>query len=95
MTDFHETLQRLKRPGLLIRAARHGLAEYDRSRDLRRLLGNGSASPGTAMPRLVEAEDALERERRSGSAGYSVARHVDVLIAMIAELRLINRHQAV
>nr|WP_240794063.1 DUF6477 family protein [Pseudorhodobacter turbinis] len=33
-----------------------------------------------------------EETRRRGDAGYSIARHVDLLIAMMAELRLLRNH---
>jgi hypothetical protein len=37
---------------------------------------------------LAEAEAAQERARRAGTAGYSCLRHVDLLIALLAEMRL-------
>ncbi len=40
MSDIHTLLAELKRPRLLIRAARLGLAQYNRTRDLRRLMRN-------------------------------------------------------
>ena len=91
MTDFADRLACLKRPSLLIRAARHGLMDYNRNRDLRRLLDTPPPSPEQAMERLFDAEEALETARREGGAAYSVSRHVEVMIAMLAELRLLNR----
>ena len=90
MTDFRALLADLHRPQLLIRAARCGLAEYRRDRDLRRLL-NAQPSPDRAVRQLLNEEEALETTRKAGEAGYSVARHIDVLIALMAEVRLLPR----
>lgn len=89
MTQHFQPPQTLRRPKLLIRAARFGLAEYNRDRDLKRLLGQSPApSPRAALDRLVEKEAVLEDHRQTGAAAYSAARHVEVLIALIAESRL-------
>ena len=83
-------LATLRRPKLLIRAARFGLESYDRSRDLKRLLhADAAPSPRAAVDHLFEAEAILEDDRTSGQAGYSPARHVELLIALIAETRLL------
>ncbi len=95
MTDFSQVLAKLKRPRLLIRAAHHGTTEYNRNRDLKRLLNGPAPSPQVAMTRLIDQEEALEVARKDGGASYSVSRHVDVMIAILAEMRLINRQQAV
>ena len=92
MTDPIQLLTALRRPRLLIRAARFGLADYRRDRDLVRLLGQGAVpAPAQSLDALLEQERALEQTRKSGDAGYSIARHVEVLIALIAESRLIPR----
>jgi hypothetical protein len=82
---FPETL---RRPRLLIRAARHGLQDYRRERDLRRLVPQAAADAGGMLDRLIAAEAAAEHTRRSGDAGYSIARHIELLIAVLAEARL-------
>jgi hypothetical protein len=93
MTDPFTRLAALRRPRLLLQAARHGLREYRRERRLRRLLP-GTIMPGTALPDegaavapLLEVEAQLEEARRARDAGYSPARHVEVLIALVAEAR--------
>ena len=89
MTDFKAVLATLRRPRLLIRAARHGLQDYRRDRDLSRLIGGvGPAHGAFALPRLIEAEAETEQDRTSGSATYSIVRHVELLIALMAEARL-------
>ncbi|THD83054.1 hypothetical protein E7811_13015 [Aliigemmobacter aestuarii] len=94
MTQFRTLLNDLRRPGLLIRAARIGLSDYRRDRDLRRLIGlGGSEGPEATLPRLLAEEARLEAERTGGEAGYSLCRHIDILIALLAEMRLLPRDQ--
>lgn len=86
MTDFRTALAALTRPRLLVRAARLGVEDYRRERDLRRLTVH--AAPDSAFPRLLEQEAMLEARRLDGDAAYSIARHIEVLIALMAEARL-------
>ena len=90
MSDFCKSLATLRRPRLLMRAARFGLGDYRRDRDLRRLVRCGH-SPEETVPSLMSAEEELEATRQSGDASYSVARHIDVLIALLAEAQLLRR----
>jgi len=79
----------LRRPRLLVRAARFGLADYDRRRALKRLLpGMTAPGPRAALAALMEREAAIEANRVSGAASYLASRHVEVLIALMAEARL-------
>jgi hypothetical protein len=89
MSDCCTLLANLRRPRLLMRAARFGMGEYRRERDLRRLLKMAGA-PQDALPHLIEVEERLEATRLAGDATYSVARHIDVLIALLAEARLVR-----
>lgn len=91
MTDLLSMLDRLRRPRLLIRAAREGLEEYRRTPHLRRVLGQ-SRPPvsGEALVRLLEIEDQIDSQRRAGDAGYSLVAHVDVMIAVMAEAQLLR-----
>lgn len=92
MTDFHALLSNLRRPRLLIRAARYGISDYRRDRDLRRLIDTTTMpSPDRALPRLLSEEERLEHTRQTGEASYSLTRHIEVLIAVMAEARLLPR----
>lgn len=91
MTEFNQVLAKLKRPRLLIRAAHHGISEYNRNRDLKRLLKRPAPEPKKAMQQLLNEEAELEKARCEGGANYSVSRHVDIMIAVLAEMRLLNR----
>ena len=93
MTELLDLVARLKRPRILIRAAHHGLQDYNRNRDLRRLLSGAAPAPREAVERLLREEEDLDSARKCGRATYSVARHVDVMIAILAELRLLGRDQ--
>jgi hypothetical protein len=90
MTDCRTLLSSLRRPRLLMRAARFGLAEYRRERDLRRYVAS-AASPEDAVTSLMSVEARLEATRVAGDAAYSVARHIDVLIALLAEAQFLRR----
>lgn len=92
MTLLTDALASLSRPTLLVRAARQGLAAYSRSRDLARLTGQSPArSPRSLVAALIDLEQQLEDERKSGDAAYRVSQHIDVLIALMAEGRLLAR----
>lgn len=89
MSETIDYLASLRRPRLLISAARFGLDGYRRDACLRRLLGMSTPlSPAAALEILCAQEAELEAQRSAGEAGYSVARHVEVMIAMMAESRL-------
>ncbi|MEY3307376.1 MAG: hypothetical protein RLZZ413_1414 [Pseudomonadota bacterium] len=92
MTELRSHIAGLQRPRLLIQAARLGLPDYRRDRDLRRLIGALAAPPpAVSVTRLLQAEDQIEAGRRAGAAGYNAVRHVDLLIALMAEARLLPR----
>ncbi len=90
ISDFRAGLANLRRPRLLMRAARFGLCDYRRERDLRRLVRCG-LSPEDTVPSLMSVEADLEQTRLAGDASYSVARHIEVLIALLAEAQLLRR----
>jgi hypothetical protein len=94
MTDFTAILASLKRPSLLLRAARHGVAEYDRNRDLKRLLNGMLPNPEEAMEALIAREEALESARKERMAFYSPARHIEVMAAMLGEMRILRSGSA-
>ncbi len=88
MCQITTALAALRRPGLLVEAAKHGTARYERRRDLRRMLrARIPASPVAALETLLPLEAALEQRRRVADKNYSIARHVDILVALLAEAR--------
>lgn len=91
MQDLMKRLKNLRRPPILIDAARNGAMSYNRNRHLQRVLGYGQLPRTTeALPKLLDMESALEGQRASDFAGYSLARHLDVLIATVAEAQLLR-----
>ncbi len=92
MKDILSSLHAIRRPGILMRAARIGAREYRRNTHLARLIGTmPPASSGAALMQLIELEAEINECRTNERAGYSPARHVDVLIAMLGEARLLQQ----
>ena len=91
MKDILSTISALRRPNLLITAARIGLADYRRTTHLPNCLGMGPLPrSGSALLRLMELEEALNTQRKKHAVGYSAARHVEVLTAIMGEARLLR-----
>ncbi|SOB97986.1 hypothetical protein SAMN05877809_10276 [Rhodobacter sp. JA431] len=90
MSELLEQMARLRRPKLLIRAAWFGQSDYNRRRDMKRLLAQAELPPpASALRALLELEATLEEARLNGTAAYSFLRHIEVLIAVMAEARLL------
>jgi acetylornithine/succinyldiaminopimelate/putrescine aminotransferase len=88
MTVAAAALSNIRRPKILIRAARAGVSDYHRNRDLRRLLRLTKAARDVgALHTLLAEEERLEGKRTAGEATYSIQRHVAILTALIAEAR--------
>lgn len=91
MQDILGMLSNLRRPRLLIRTARIGAQDYNRTRHLQRILGYGSLPrPAPALFRLMELEREIDVMRREDNAGYSLQRHLDLLIAMMGEVQILQ-----
>jgi hypothetical protein len=96
MQDVLSMLNALRRPRLLMRAARIGAEDYRRTAHLPRLLGYGNLPRhGAALMRLVEIEADLNTQRTAEDASYSLLRHIDVLIAIVGEARILRAAQTV
>lgn len=90
MIHLIERLNALHRPRLLIQAARIGASTYRRELHLSRLFDGPVPRAGAALEALMEMEDSLNQDRKDGSAAYCAAEHVDLLIAMMGEGRLMR-----
>lgn len=96
MNDVLKTLDSLRRPQLLIRAARIGATEYRRHAHLPRHFGYGALPrSAAALARLVEMEETLNQQRQSDRTRYSATRHVELLIAIMGEARILRATHAV
>jgi len=95
MEDVLTQISRLKRPTLLVNTARHGIEDYNRLIHLRRLLKTENLpSPGKAILKLMELESMINVQRISKSAEYSVARHVELIVALMCEARILKASKA-
>lgn len=90
MLDLLGMVRSLKRPGLLIRAARFGLDDYRRERALPRLLKTeNTPRPGEALMMLMDIESVLNEQRLANDASYRPGQHVSVLTALMGETRVL------
>lgn len=83
-------VQNLKRPRILVQAAKVGAQHYQRKRYLRDHFG--SAAPGTAsnfVQELLAKENLHNQQRIEKSAHYRAGQHLEVMIALIAEAKLL------
>ena len=95
MQDVLTMLQGLHRPRLLMRAARIGAEDYRRAAHLPRLLGYGNLPRHSqALLRLMEHEAELNTQRLDDESGYNLLRHIDVLIAIVGEARIMQAAQS-
>ena len=91
MNDLAARVTDLKRPKLLSQAARIGAKDYNRATVLPRLLGYRRAlSPTQAITLLLELEAEMEEARLEGRADYRLTDQVEMLIALVGELRLLK-----
>lgn len=80
-----------ERPALLVKAARIGARGYYRRRDLSAAVSGLLLRPEREiLPELGRQEAMLEAMRRCRSPAYRPVRHLQVLIALVAESRSAN-----
>ena len=86
MRHIEHRLNTLKRPKLMLEAARNGTARYDPKRHLPVLLGGSYHTSKTGqLDCLLDTEEIHNRQRKEKRAEYSPARHICYLIAILAE----------
>lgn len=87
-------LANLRRPKLLVSAARIGVSDYRRKVHLTGIL-HCSRMPGSgeAVMKLLDIEADMNMARLNGEATYSPLRHVSILIALLGEARLLRASQ--
>jgi len=88
-------LASIRRPTMLLRTARHGTLEYNREGELKRILRLPAtpAPSSQTLARLLELEaqhnDCRTRPPHEVGNPWRAAQHIEVLIALIAEARLL------
>ena len=86
MRHIEHRLNTLKRPKLMLEAARNRTARYDPNRHLPVLLGGSYHKSKTGqLDCLLDTEEIYNRLRKEKRAGYYPARHICYLIAILAE----------
>ena len=95
MEDVLTLVSHLKRPTLLVRTARYGVEDYNRVVHLRRLLrAEALPGPGKAIIKLMEIEAIANEQRLEKRAEYSVAHHVELIVALMCEARILKASNA-
>lgn len=91
MLDIHSMLAQLKRPTLLVKAARFGVDDYRREAELAHFLGQSTQTrPAEVLIQLLDLERSLNEKRTGHDALYSYSDHIRVLTAIMAETRLLK-----
>lgn len=91
MQDVLTRVAQLNRPKMLVRAAKSAVKDYRRDIHLTRLLpGKFSKQHSAAIHLLLDLEDQHNDRRINRAAGYSLADHLDVLIALVGEVQLLS-----
>jgi len=89
MKDIMSQISQLKRPNLLVRAARFGIDDYCRTRHLPRFIDKSPLpTPGQALVGLLDYEKAMNADRIAANGSYDAPRHIQLLVAIMAEARL-------
>ena len=91
MLDIQTRIAQLCRPSLLIKAARFGIDDYTRNTHSRRVLqSEPPVKPAAALVQFLESEAVMNDDRIKKQATYSVARHVEALIAIMVETQTLR-----
>jgi len=80
MSDLKGTLATMRRPGLLVRAARMAALTGDAHRRANR----------RPVQALLAEEETLNAARLGGGLGYSPTRHVEVMSALLSAARSVG-----
>jgi hypothetical protein len=82
----------IRRPKILLCAAKFGLKTYSRNKELKRLFKMRTApQPPHALRMLRTRENDLENARKKGKAAYDMKLHIQVMTALLQELYLMPK----
>ena len=86
MRDAELNLTQLRRPSLLVTAARHHLTHKRKSRHTdSKVCCESSQSNVQTSANLRQLEATLDKKRREQAADYDVQRHIAVLSALMSQ----------
>lgn len=89
MSEFRGKLSTVKRPKILVKAAKIASRTYIRSRDLSAILGYSHPVTDTLIAKqLFDLEHFTNQERRQGDASYDLKKHVQILSALLSEVQV-------
>ena len=92
MHDIFSQLKLMKRPKLLIRAAKFAVGDYKRGKHLKQVFPGAPLSDDQIiLASLFNLEAEIDSGRKAGRADYSVSHHVNVLAAIMAEAQMLFR----
>jgi hypothetical protein len=91
MKDINSHINDLRRPKLLVRAARHGIDTYNRTVHLARFIDlHPLPGPGVALMKLFDSEREMNEARLAKSSTYVPSQHISILTAIMAETHLMR-----
>ena len=88
-----DCLSRLRRPSLLMQAARIAAQGYERDVHLPLWLDTPLPTPDRALERLITLEAELNATRLTAATSYRPSTHVGLMAAMLGEFRLIQQSE--
>lgn len=89
--DILQEVAALKRPSMLVRAAKEGALGYRREAHLRRYFGEQQRQCGAdLLSKIMRLETEQNVQRKTERAEYSITQHVDILIALIGEAQILR-----
>jgi len=90
--QFEDILNAKRRPKILLSAVRQACKFYSRDRDLSKIIHTIGRIDSTRLSeRLLDKEECLDQARRTGCASYNLSKHIQVLVALVEEIKLIKR----
>ena len=91
MLDIQTRIAQLRGPNFLIKATLFGIDDYTRNTHFRRVLqSEPPVKPAAALVQFLESEAVMNDDRIKKQATYSVARHVEALIAIMVETQTLR-----
>ena len=90
MLEITTQLQSLNRPSLLVRTAKIAINHFNRELILFRIFGyEVSVEPTEVIQDLIEREEEINTQRKTGDVTYNIARHISVLTALMNEAEVL------
>ncbi len=90
--QLEDVLYGMKRPKILLQAAKIGLKTYSRNRVLKHLFkAQKIPQPMQVIKQLMINEMTLEKARKSGSAAYDMKIHIQIMTALLQEICLLPK----